>query len=219
MSIENKKTVEAYQNGGAEKYLQTIIIHDNLNIEKANKKRDKLNNFIIKSFATLPQNASILEIGSGNGENAKFIQNCGFNVTASDIADAFISTTKKFNINTIRFNLLEDNLRNYYDGIFCWRVFVHFSQDDFIKALSKVYSLLKPNGIFIFNVINRETKNVDSEMVDFPNEYHLGVERYYHYFTKSFIDKEINKSGFEINSFHTEGGEQNNKWLVYTLKK
>ena len=32
--------------------------------------------------------------------------------------------------------------------------------------------------------MNREIRNVDEEWVDFPNEYHMGVERYYNYFRK-----------------------------------
>ena len=39
--------------------------------------------------------------------------------------------------------------------------------------MRKVYDALEDNGIFMFNVINRKTKSVDSEWVDFSNEYHI----------------------------------------------
>ncbi len=56
-----------------------------------------------------------------------------------------------------------------------------------MKIIQKVYDTLEENGVFIFNAINRETKSVDNEWVDFEGEYHMGVERYYSYFSKEGI--------------------------------
>lgn len=218
MSIENKKTVEIYKEK-ASTYLATSIEHDKLEPEKANRKREKLNNFLRSSFQTLPKNAKILEIGSANGENTKYIESLGYNVTASDIAEDFINASKNNGLTTINFNILEDNFKEKYSGILAWRVFVHFTEEDIFETLKKIYDNLENNGIFIFNVINRETRNVDNEWVDFPNEYHMGAERYYHYFNQKDLDDIISQTKFQIQDFHKEGGDNNNKWLVYVLKK
>lgn len=218
MSIENKKTVEIYKEK-ASIYLATSIEHDKLEPEKANRKREKLNNFLRNSFQSLPKNAKILEIGSANGENAKYIESLGYNVTASDIAEDFINASKNNGLTTINFNILEDNFKEKYSGILAWRVFVHFTEEDIFETLKKSYDNLENNGIFIFNVINRETRNVENEWVDFPNEYHMGAERYYHYFNQKDLDDIISQTKFQIQDFHKEGGDNNNKWLVYVLKK
>lgn len=218
MSIENKKTVEIYKEK-ASTYLATSIEHDKLEPEKANRKREKLNNFLKSSFQTLPKNAKILEIGSANGDNAKYIESLGYNVTASDIADDFIRASKNNGLTTIKFNILEDDFKEKYSGILAWRVFVHFTEEDIFETLKKSYDNLENNGIFIFNVINRETRNVDNEWVDFPNEYHMGAERYYQYFNQKNLDDIISQTKFQIQDFHKEGGDNNNKWLVYVLKK
>lgn len=218
MSIENKKTVEIYKEK-ASTYLATSIEHDKLEPEKANRKREKLNNFLKSSFQTLPKNAKILEIGSANGDNAKYIESLGYNVTASDIADDFIRASKNNGLTTIKFNILEDDFKEKYSGILAWRVFVHFTEEDIFETLKKSYDNLENNGIFIFNVINRETRNVDNEWVDFPNEYHMGAERYYQYFNQKNLDDIISQTKFQIQDFHNEGGDNNNKWLVYVLKK
>lgn len=218
MSIENKKTVEIYKEK-ASIYLATSIEHDKLEPEKANRKREKLNNFLKSSFQTLPKNAKILEIGSANGDNAKYIESLGYNVTASDIADDFIRASKNNGLTTIKFNILEDDFKEKYSGILAWRVFVHFTEEDIFETLKKSYDNLENNGIFIFNVINRETRNVDNEWVDFPNEYHMGAERYYQYFNQKNLDDIISQTKFQIQDFHNEGGDNNNKWLVYVLKK
>lgn len=218
MSIENKKTLEIY-NKKAGTYLKTSIEHDNLNPEKAKNKREKLEKFIRTNLETLPKDAKVFEIGSGDGTNAKYIQKLGYEVTASDVADDFVNATKNKGLKTIKFNVLEDKFDEKYSAILAWRVFVHFTKSDVLETLKKIYDALEKDGIFIFNAINRETKNVEEEWVDFPNEYHMGAERYYKYFTEEELNEIILNAGFEIHTFHKEGGENNNKWLVYVLKK
>lgn len=218
MSIENDKTVEVYKIK-ASTYLQTTITHDNLDIEKAKAKKEKLEKFIKESLISLPKNSRVLEIGSADGANSKYIESLGYNVTASDVADDFINESKSKGLKTIKFNVLKDNLKEKYSAVFCWRVFVHFTKEDLEKAFQKIYDILEKNGIFIFNVINRETRNTDEEWVDFSNEYKMGAERYYKYFTENDINEIISKTKYEIHNFHKEGGDNNDKWLVYVLKK
>ena len=218
MSEENKKTVEVYKKT-AHLYLANSAEHDRLDQNKADKKRKKLEKLIEESFSNLPNNANVFEIGSGEGKNAKFMQDLGFKVTASDVADDFIEATRKLGVNTIKFNVLEDEFTQKYFGIFCWRVFVHFTKEDALNILQKVYSALENDGVFIFNAINRETKKVDNEWVDFEGEYHMGVERYYNYFSEDDFNNIINNTNFKIEKFYKEGGENNNKWLIYVLKK
>ena len=193
--------------------------HDRLDRMKAKRKREKLEKLIATNFSPLPKHAKVFEIGSGDGSNAKFIQDLGFEVTASDTAQAFIEAIQHQGLKTIHFNALEDDFPEKYFGIFCWRVFVHFTKDDALKIMEKVYDALEDNGIFIFNAINREIKSIDNEWVDFEGEYHMGAERYYNYFTKEDLDTIIQKTKFKIEDFHKDGGSNNNKWLLYVLRK
>ncbi len=218
MSIENKKTVEIYEEKAAT-YLKTTIEHDKLDEEKAKRKKEKLQNFIKENLEQFKKGSKVFEIGSADGENAKYIKELGYNVTASDIADAFINETKSKIENTIKFNVLEDDFKDKYSAVFAWRVFVHFTKEDLDITLNKVYKALENGGVFIFNIMNRETRDCDEEWVDFPNEYHMNAERYYKYFSEKEVNELIQKTNFKINSFHKEGGESKNKWLVYVLKK
>lgn len=121
-------------------------------------------------------------------------------------------------LKAIKFNALEDDFPEKVFAIFCWRVFVHFTKEDALKIIQKAYNSLENNGIFIFNAINRETKSVDNEWLDLK-DYPMGVKRYYNYFLKEELDKMIKETNFQIQDFHTEGGKNHNKWLVYVLKK
>lgn len=218
MSNENRKTLEVYEKT-AHIYLSNSVEHDNMDPIKAQKKKEALEELIRISFAELPKGAKVFEIGSADGANAKYIDSLGFDVMASDTVDTFVEATKMQGVNTIKFNALEDDFPEKYFAVFCWRVFVHFTKDDALKLIKKVYDNLEKNGIFIFNAINRVSKGVDNEWVDFEGEYHMGVERYYNYFLKEDLDDMIAQTDFKVQDFHTEGGKEKNKWLVYVLKK
>lgn len=218
MSKENERTLEVYQKK-ANIYIENNLKHFDIDPVKAEIKQKKLEKLIKDSFSELPQYSKIFEIGCGDGRNSEFIESLGYNVTASDIADDFIKSTEKRGLNTIRFNALNDKFPEKYDGIFCWRVFVHFTKEDAIKVIEKVYETLEDNGIFIFNAINHEIKDIDNEWIDFEGEYHMGEKRFYNYFYKEELDDIINKTKFKIKHFYKDGGDNGNKWLIYILKK
>ena len=218
MSVENKKTLEVYEKN-AQMYIDHSIESENIDPEKAERKRKSLHNFIKNSFSSLENNSKILEIGAADGVNSKYIESLGYQVTASDVAAAFVEACKKLNLYSIKFNVIEDEFNEKYNGIFCWRVFVHFTKEDALKTIKKVYENLEDNGIFVFNVMNGENKESLGEWVDFEGVYHMGAERYYNYFIKAEIDEMVEKIGYEIISFHTEGGSNKDKWLVYVVKK
>lgn len=218
MSCENKKTLDVYERC-ADVYLNNAIKHDNLDMIKAKKKKEKLEKFIKDAFSSLPIGSKILEIGSADGANALYLKSLGYDITASDVSNIFLEKIKDQGLRTIKFDCLEGEFKEKYNGIFCWRVFVHFTYDDVMKLLERVYENLNDNGIFIFNAINRETRDVDCEWVDFEGEYHMGEKRFYNYFRKEKLDDLISKTNFKIDNFFYEGGSSNNKWLVYVLKK
>lgn len=56
-------------------------------------------------------------------------------------------------------------------------------------------------------------------MVDFAGEYFMGAERFYQYYQKQYVDELLKQVGFKIKSFHKEGGDMGNKWLVYVVVK
>ncbi len=218
MSKENNKTITVYEKM-AKQYIENSLKHDHLDATRALEKRKELENIISNSFKSIPEGSNILEIGSADGANAKILSDMGYNVTASDVASYFITKMREDGLNAIKFDAVNDELKEKYLAVFCWRVFVHFTKEDALIVMSKVYDLLEDNGIFLFNAINRINKDVDNEWLDFDNEYHMGIPRYYNYFTKEDLDTIISKTPFQIADFYTEGGKNNNKWLVYTLKK
>ncbi len=218
MSKENKKTLEAYQKV-AKNYLNNESLVSLKYPEAVSRVSKETKMFIKETFKNIAKGSKVLEVGSANGHKAKFIQELGFNVTASDVADDFLKAINDSGLEPIKFNLLEDDFKDEYQVIFCWRVFVHFTKEDALKALNRCYEALNNNGLFIFSTISRDCKTVDNEWIDFPDEYHLGMERYFNYYSKKDLDEIINKTQFKIYDFRETVAENGTKWLYYVLIK
>jgi SAM-dependent methyltransferase len=97
------------------------------------------------------RNSEALEIGIGTGQATKPILETGCNLLALEIGDQLASFTKEkfenysnFNVKNISF---EDFIisENSYDLVFSASAF-HWILEDF--GYSKVYRILKPNGVF-----------------------------------------------------------------------
>lgn len=215
MSFQNQKTVEAYQKQ-AKRYIASVNQIDETNQEKAN---EALYRFIKKSLKHMPNDGKVLEVGSANGKLSAYFKKLGYDITASDVADDFINEMIENGLEPIKFNLLEDKLNKKYHCIICWKVFVHFTEEDTLRAILRIYGLLQENGILILNFISDELKNAKEEWTDFPGEYSIGADRYFRYYSRKEVDDIIAKTKFQISSFHEETGLEGQKWLVYVLKR
>lgn len=218
MSLENDKTLKVYEKV-AKNYLESTTKADSLYKKEAKRTKLKLEKIIKETFELLPKGSKILEVGSGSGGLAKYIDSLGFNITPSDIAKDFLNEIKNKGLDPIKFNILKDKFKGKYMAILCWRVFVHFTKEDTLNALKRSYDALDNNGLFIFSVIDRNCKNVDSEWIDFPDVYHLGDERFFKYYSKEELNNIISETKFEIFDYKEIDVENGIKWLVYVLKK
>lgn len=219
MSKENAETLKVYDQH-ADAYLETVERHKQSDPEKARKKRENLNEFYKNSFSTLQAGAKIFEIGSGDGEDAAFLTSLGYRVQGSDVAEDFIRATRSKNVSCKKFNLLEDEFDDIYDGALAWRIFVHFSKEDLKLALKKIYSALRPGGIFICNILNAEDHGgKEGEWVDFDNDYHMGVERYFFYHKEEETEKIFADAGFNLQYKRFEGGDSGKRWFVFVCEK
>lgn len=217
MSEENKKTLATYDLA-AQKYLDNSKAHDALNPEKAKRKQEKLWANLKRCFETLPEGAKILEVGAADGENSEYLQSLGYDVVATDVAPAFLEAIKARGLNAQKFNLLEDEFPKNLYGVLAWRVFVHFTHEDIQDALMRIYDALEDGGRFVFNVIDIATHDIPEQWVDFSDEYKMGAERFYAYYTEEEIRDIIGLTNFKIaDSWHEEGGHNN--WFVFVLEK
>lgn len=222
MSEHNINTINMYNSGGALEYL-----HNN----KANPETEKwkrLLNYIEKQLHN-DKKKKIIEFGSGCGELAIMLQSFGYDITATDIVDDFLNEQNRIGINKVlKYNFLLDNYNDIFnfnaDLIISWRN-PHLDMDDMRKLFDVAYNALNDDGLLIINFQNSEVHpNADILSNGTKCEYKIledkktKEKRFYAYFSKNDIDN-LRNNLFEINEYHTEGGNEQKNWHVLTLRK
>ena len=104
----------------------------------------------------LPQNAVILDLGTGTGRTYSYFHEKGYNYIGLD----FSSKMKEYayKIHGEFPYILDDivNIKNHFEGnsvdaVFAVYSLFHLPDEDLKKVLNDIYDILKDNGIFIFS--------------------------------------------------------------------
>lgn len=222
MSEHNKKTLDMYNSGGAIEY----IGHNDIDPET--EKWERLFNYV-KNALPKDKKVRIIEFGSGCGQLVTMLQKAGYDVTSTDIIDAFLDEQKRRGIKKIKkYNFLSDDFDEVFDSkadlIISWRN-PHLDMDDMRKLFKVTYNGLNEDGLFIINFQNSDV-HPEAEILPNGTKYNYKIledkqtkeKRFYAYFTKKDID-ELRKELFDIVEYHNEGGKEQKNWHVLTLRK
>lgn len=163
----NRITLESYELGIEEYVSRTPLEIDNF-------KR-----WIDQTLQHLPKKAHILEIGSGFGRDAQYIESQGYRVERTDAAEGFVRLLEQKGYSACRFNVLTQDFASSYDGIFANAVFLHFTPMELEKILDKIFAALSEKGILAFSIKNGDGEEWTTVKIDHP--------RYFCYWRKHSI--------------------------------
>ena len=149
----------------------------------------------LKKFSSyLPDdNAKILDVGCGGGQDAKYLHDCGFDVLGIDVSAKMIELAKQYVPNG-RFKVTDlMSLPNdeTYDGIWCCRVFQHIPLGDQDRFVDKLFDLLDDGGVLYLTSVVSDSET-DYEAYDSGVENLLKKRLTAHSF-KNLITKRCNE--------------------------
>jgi len=136
----------------------------------------------------LKSDATILDIGSGAGNDAEALRKLGYSVQCSDAARSFLPILKAKGFAPIHFNILSNDLTTRFDVVIANAVLHHFDDDEFEYALRKIRTLLNPEGRFGFALKAGDGCEWSSHK--------LGANRYYRYRSKGIVDAALQRAGY-----------------------
>jgi SAM-dependent methyltransferase len=84
--------------------------------------------------------ASVLEIGSGTGEDAVALEERGYRVRRTDAAGSFVEMIRADGFAADQLNAITDELGGPYDLIFADAVFLHFDRAELRTVLRKAHA-------------------------------------------------------------------------------
>ncbi len=146
--------------------------------------------WIDATLSYLPAHAQIIEIGSGFGRDARYIESLGFRVERTDAAEAFVSFLQGKGFAARTFNILTDAFDAQYDLLFANAVFLHFTPEELETVFAKVHTALNKDGILAFTVKRGEGQEWSNAK--------LGRPRYFCYWSENRILPLLERAGFEV---------------------
>lgn len=145
----------------------------------------------------LDKEAKIFEIGSATGRDAEYFRSKGYQVQTSDATLGFVDLLHDKGLDAVRFNVLEDEFPDKYDLILANAVYLHFTREQFDRAVMSAVQALNPQGRFAFSL----KEGVGSE---WSNE-KLGAPRFFQYYSGQEILRKLSSLGIP-HVVHCDGG-------------
>ena len=163
----------------------------------------------------LKKDDKILDLACGTGTFATMLKLKGYDVSASDLSEEIIEiANEKRKINRLDINFYVADMTNFrvdekQDVITCFFDSVNFLKDknEVKKLFNSVYSALKENGYFIFDIFSKEMLKEYSE-----NELNEDYETFKIHWKTSLIKPDTLKHNIEIT-------EDDDERILIVLKK
>ncbi len=102
-----------------------------------------------RMMTDVPADGLVLEVGSGTGRDADFIELLGGKVRRTDATQAFLDLQAERGKHVARLNLLTDSLGGPYDAVLAICVLIHIERADTDRVLRKIRRALRPGGVFL----------------------------------------------------------------------
>jgi SAM-dependent methyltransferase len=197
---DNKRTLQAYQDKTQE-YIQATPPLD-----------DTTKAWLDKSLGLIPADGKILEVGSGFGRDAEYIQQQGFHVECSDAVPNFVDLLRQKGFEARRLDLLTDDLGSGYDLVVADAVLLHFTPEESGAVTRKVREALNDGGVFALRMKRGNGPKWTEEK--------LGEPRYFYYWQPHDLQGLLGKNGFtwlEMLESYTSHNKAN--WMHIVAQK
>ncbi|SDX22811.1 class I SAM-dependent methyltransferase [Lysobacter enzymogenes] len=138
--------------------------------------------------AALAPPARVLDIGSGPGWDADFLETLGAQVRRTDVTAAFVQFQIERGKQAYPFDLLTDEIDATYDGILMLYVVQHFERDQLDGVLSKLARGLSANGAMLLSHMLGDGEEWEGDAGDYR------VVRW----SAAALDERLARAGFAV---------------------
>lgn len=141
-----------------------------------------------RALAGMPQDARVLELGSGFGRDAAYLQGLGYQVQCTDATPAFVQELRSREFAASTLNAITDDLPGALDVLLANAVLLHFTRVEFAAVLAKARCALRPGGRFAFTLKAGDGEEWSTEK--------LGVPRFFCYWREPQVRDAVAAVGF-----------------------
>jgi SAM-dependent methyltransferase len=155
-------------------------------------------------LADLVGHGHVLELGSGPGWDADYLEQQGVQVTRSDATRAFVDRLRAAGHQAQLLDIRHDDLGGRYDAVLADAVLLHLSRDQFRHALSRIRQAVTPAGRLAITL-----KEGDGEGWSTAK---LGLPRHFTYWREPALRQALHDAGWFVTFLaHVPG--RTDQWL------
>jgi hypothetical protein len=155
-------------------------------------------------FSQLVQGKHVLELGSGPGWDADYLETRGVFVTRSDATPQFVERLRKAGHQALLLDVRHDDFGGPYDGVLANAVLLHLSREQLSKVLRRCRAAVGGNGI-----LGCTFKEGDGGAW---TEEKIGRPRYFTYWREQPLREAMARAGWSVSWLeHAEG--RTSSWI------
>lgn len=140
--------------------------------------------------AELLRGRRLLELGSGPGWDAVYLEKSGLSVQRSDIIPAFVEMMRADGHDARILDARTDDLGGPWDGVLANAVLLHLNRTEFAAVVARVVEAVRPGGIFAFTL-----KEGDGEGW---SEVKLELPRWFVYWREADVRSVLESAGWTV---------------------
>jgi len=198
-SASNASTLAGYE-GCADDYAQTTAPKPDADDQPA----------LVKLLKVIKPGSSLLEIGSGPGWDADWLEERGLAVRRTDGAESFVHFQASRGRQAEQLDVINDPLGGPYDGIVALYVLQHVERGALPAVLEKIARALRDGGAFLLSI--REGEGDTVEIGSKGNEYYVAL------WPRSEIIAALAALGLDLLWSHSFDGSEG-RWLIALFRK
>lgn len=153
----------------------------------------------------IPPGASVLEIGSGPGREADFIESLGVVVRRTDAAQAFLDVQAERGRKGQLLNVMIDELGGPYHAVLALCVLIHVDREQIDPVLQKIRRALEPGGALLVSLRTGEGET--------SGNYHTV------YWTRDRFAARLAAAGLAVDWDALTVDSDNDEWVTFLARR
>ncbi len=162
---------------------------------------------LLDAFARAVGRGEVLELGSGPGCEADYLESLGVRVTRSDATRAFVERLRERGQAARLIDVRTDELGGPWDGVLANAVLLHLSRPQLASALARVRAAVRPGGVLAVTLKEGDGEGWSTAKLERP--------RWFTYWREEPLRRLLARSGWTVRALDHVQGETED-WLHVT---
>jgi cyclopropane fatty-acyl-phospholipid synthase-like methyltransferase len=167
--------------------------------------------FLDRVAASLGAGADVLELGSGTGDDARYLAGRGLAVQPSDGATSFVEAMRRAGLSPLRIDVLTDDLGGPWDSVVAFAMLLHLTPDELATVLDRIHGAVRPRGTLALSV-----KEGDGSAW---SDHKLGLPRFFTYWRPEPLTRLLDEHGWTVDVLERHAGTRDDWILVIATRR